>query len=93
MPNGAARAGSNRPTIRLRVSRCRAFPTASSPDEDGRARPGVGIGAFVLDLQLVQPRGPSSKDCRLPIQAACEARTLNPLMACERRAHAPCAPA
>jgi fumarylacetoacetase len=68
------------------------FPLQSLPycvfaGEDGRARPGVGIGAFVLDLRWCKGAGlldglPTS------IQAACEARLLNPLMAGEAAAHA-----
>jgi fumarylacetoacetase len=68
------------------------FPLQSLPycifaGEDGRARPGVGIGASILDLRWCKGAGlldglPAS------IQAACEARLLNPLMACGAAAHA-----
>ena len=67
------------------------FPLQSLPycifaDESGRARPGVGIGAFVLDLERCSRSGlfaglPAS------IQSACSARTLNPLIACGPAAH------
>jgi fumarylacetoacetase len=68
------------------------FPLQSLPycvftGEDSRPRIGVGIGAFVLDLRWCKGAGlfdglPS------PIQAACEARTLNPLIACGAAAQA-----
>jgi fumarylacetoacetase len=62
------------------------FPLQSLPycifaGEDGRARPGVGIGDFVLDLRWCKGAG-LFEGLQAPIQAACEARTLNPLMAC-----------
>jgi fumarylacetoacetase len=62
------------------------FPLQSLPyciftGDDTQPRPGVGIGAFVLDLQKCSKAGLLQ---RLPgeIQAACAAQTLNPLMAC-----------
>jgi fumarylacetoacetase len=68
------------------------FPLQSLPycifaGEDGRPRPGVGIGTRILDLRWCKGAGlldglPAS------IQAACEARLLNRLMACEATAHA-----
>jgi len=68
------------------------FPLQSLPycifaGGDGRARPGVGIGTCILDLRWCKGAGlldglPAS------IQAACEARLLNPLMACGVAAHA-----
>jgi fumarylacetoacetase len=68
------------------------FPLQSLPycifaGEDGRARPGVGIGAFILDLRSCKGTGileglPDS------IVAACEAKTLNALIACGSAAHA-----
>jgi fumarylacetoacetase len=68
------------------------FPLQSLPycifaREDRRARLGVGIGASLLDLRWCKGAGlldglPAS------IQAACEARLLNPLMACGAAAHA-----
>jgi fumarylacetoacetase len=68
------------------------FPLQSLPycifaGEDGRARPGVGIGAFVLDLRWGKGAG-LLEGLPASIQAACEARTLNPLMACGAAAHA-----
>jgi fumarylacetoacetase len=62
------------------------FPLQSLPycvfaGEDGRARPGVGIGAFVLDLRRCKGAG-LFEGLLAPIHAACEARTLNSLMAC-----------
>src|ERR1035438_3581114 len=68
------------------------FPMQSLPycvfvGEDGRARPGVGIGAFVLDLRWCKGAG-LLEGLPASIQTACEARTLNPLMACGAAAHA-----
>ena len=68
------------------------FPLQSLPycvfaGEDGRARPGVGIGAFVLDLRRCKGAG-LFEGLLAPIHAACEARTLNSLMACGAGAHA-----
>jgi fumarylacetoacetase len=68
------------------------FPLQSLPycifsGEDGRPRPGVGIGAFVLDLRWCKGAG-LFEGLPAPIQAACEARSLNPLIACGARAHA-----
>jgi fumarylacetoacetase len=67
------------------------FPLQSLPYciftvEDGRARPGVGIGALILDLQQCS-RGGLFEGLPAPIQAACQAQTLNALMACEAEAH------
>jgi fumarylacetoacetase len=68
------------------------FPLQSLPycvfaGEDGRPRLGAGIGAFVLDLRW--SRGAGLFD-GLPatLQSACEARTLNPLIACGGAVHA-----
>jgi fumarylacetoacetase len=68
------------------------FPLQSLPycvfaGEDGRARLGVGIGASILDLRWSKGAGLLDG---LPavIQAACDAPTLNALMACEPSAHA-----
>ena len=68
------------------------FPLQSLPycifaGEDGRARPGVGIGSFVLDMRWC--RGAALFE-GLPaeILAACDARTLNALMACGAESHA-----
>jgi fumarylacetoacetase len=49
--------------------------------ENGRARPGVRIGALILDLEHLSRSGLLEK---LPasVAAACESRTLNKLMAC-----------
>ncbi len=69
------------------------FPLQSLPwcifsvGADNRPRPGVGIGAFVLDLQKCSEAGLLQK---LPdeIHAACSAQILNPLMACGNSTHA-----
>jgi fumarylacetoacetase len=63
------------------------FPLQSLPycifaGENGRARVGVGIGAFVLDLQHLSRSG-ILEGLSAEVQAACLARVLNPLMACE----------
>ena len=68
------------------------FPLQSLPycvfaGEDGRPRLGVGIGAFVLDLRWSKGAG-LFDGLPAPIQAACEARTLNPLIACGAAAQA-----
>jgi fumarylacetoacetase len=68
------------------------FPLQSLPycifaGEDGRARPGVGIGGFVLDLRWCKGAG-LLEGLPASIQTACEARTLNSLMACGAAAHA-----
>jgi fumarylacetoacetase len=55
--------------------------------EDRRARVGVGIGAFVLDLQHCA-RGGLLEGIPSELQSACTARTLNALMACDAFAHA-----
>jgi fumarylacetoacetase len=62
------------------------FPLQSLPycifaGEDGRARPGVGIGTLLLDLQRPS-RGGLFEGLPAPVQAACGAPTLNPLIAC-----------
>jgi fumarylacetoacetase len=54
---------------------------------DGRARPGVGIGAFVLDLRSCKGAG-LLEGLPASIIAACEAKTLNALIACGSTAHA-----
>jgi len=54
---------------------------------DGRARPGVGIGAFVLDLRSCKGAG-LLEGLPAPILAACEEKTLNALIACGPAAHA-----
>jgi len=61
------------------------FPLQSLPycvfaGEDGRPRLGAGIGAFVLDLRWSKGAG-LFDGLPAPIQAACDARTLNPLIA------------
>jgi len=48
---------------------------------NGRARPGVRIGEFILDLERLSRAG-LLEDLQSSIKAACEARTLNKLMAC-----------
>ena len=68
------------------------FPLQSLPycvfaAEDGRGRLGVGIGASILDLRWSKGAG-LLEGLSTQIQAACEARTLNALMACEAEAHA-----
>jgi fumarylacetoacetase len=55
--------------------------------EDGRVRLGAGIGASILDLRWLKGAG-LLEALPAPIQAACEATTLNVLMACEPAAHA-----
>jgi fumarylacetoacetase len=54
--------------------------------EDGLGRPGVGIGALVLDLERCGQGGLLDG---LPedLLAACEVRTLNPLIACGTATH------
>jgi fumarylacetoacetase len=68
------------------------FPLQSLPycvfaGEDGRPRLGAGIGAFVLDLRWCRGAG-LFDGLPAPIQAACEARTLNPLIAGGAKAQA-----
>jgi fumarylacetoacetase len=68
------------------------FPLQSLPyciftGEDGRARPGIGIGAFVLDLRWCTGAG-LFEGLSSNLQAACGARTLNPLIASGPAAHA-----
>jgi fumarylacetoacetase len=68
------------------------FPLQSLPycvfsAEDVRARIGVGIGAFILDLQHCS-RGGVFEGLPDEIQTGCLERTLNSLMACESGAHA-----
>ncbi len=68
------------------------FPLQSLPycifaGEDGRPRLGVGIGAFVLDLRWCKGAG-LFEGLPAPVQAACEARSLNSLIACGAGAHA-----
>jgi len=67
------------------------FPLQSLPycilsGEDGRARPGVGIGDQVLDLSKC---GRSGLMDGLPthVCVACHAKTLNPLLECGPAAH------
>jgi fumarylacetoacetase len=69
------------------------FPLQSLPycifaEEDSRLRPciGIGIGAFVLDLQRCS-RGGLLEGLPAPIRAASQAQILNPLMACDAAAH------
>jgi fumarylacetoacetase len=68
------------------------FPLQSLPycifaSEDGRPRPGIGIGSSVLDLRWCKGAG-LFEGLLAHLQAACEARTLNPLIACGAIAHA-----
>ena len=68
------------------------FPLQSLPycifvGSEAGARPGVGIGSFVLDLQACSARGMLA-DLPPYLQAACEAPTLNSLIACGTAAHA-----
>ena len=72
-------------------SRC-GFPLQSLPycifaNDAGPARPGVGIGAFVLDLKQCNLAGLFAKlpEC---LRLACEAESLNPLIACGREENA-----
>jgi len=69
----------------------RGFPLQSLPycifaEENSRARPGIGIGTFILDLQRCT-RGGLLEGLPAPIQAASQAQTLNPIMACNAAAH------
>jgi len=68
------------------------FPLQNLPycvftDKEGELKPGVGIGSFVLDLQRC---GQTGLFDRLPaaIRLACQAQTLNPLIAGGTNAHA-----
>jgi fumarylacetoacetase len=68
------------------------FPLQSLPycvfaGENGRVHAGVGIGAFVLDLEHCSRCG-ILEGLSAEIQAAAQARTLNLLMACARAGHA-----
>jgi fumarylacetoacetase len=68
------------------------FPLQSLPycvfaGENGHARTGVGIGAFVLDLEHCA-RGGLFEGIPSEVQAACTEPTLNALMACGADAHA-----
>jgi fumarylacetoacetase len=68
------------------------FPLQSLPycifaGADGRARPGVGIGAFVLDLRSCKGAG-LLEGLPASIVAACEAKTLNDLIAAGPLTHA-----
>jgi fumarylacetoacetase len=54
--------------------------------DDGRPRPGVGIGKLVLDLQRCS-RGGLLEGLPAQIQICCLAQTLNGLMGCETSAH------
>jgi fumarylacetoacetase len=68
------------------------FPLQSLPycvfaGDAGRSRLGVGIGASILDLRWLKGAG-LLEALPAPIQAACEATTLNALMACEPAANA-----
>jgi fumarylacetoacetase len=67
------------------------FPLQSLPycifaGEDGRARPGVGIGASVLDLRWCSGAG-LFEGLPAHLQAACDASSLNPLIASGPAAH------
>jgi len=62
------------------------FPLQSLPycifgDDGARPRPGVGIGACVLDLERLSRSG-LLEGKPVEIQSACKARTLNSLMEC-----------
>ena len=63
------------------------FPLDSLPycifsREQRHARPGVRIGAFLLDLEHASRSG-LLEQLPADVQSACESRTLNKLMACE----------
>ena len=67
------------------------FPLQSLPyciflGEDGRPRPGVGIGSSILDLERCV-QGGLFDGLSLHLLAACEGRTLNPILACGPAAH------
>lgn len=64
------------------------FPLQSLPycifaNDAGAARPGVGIGAFVLDLKQLSLNGLFA-EFPASLRFACEAESLNPLLACGR---------
>lgn len=68
------------------------FPLQSLPycaftRDDDPPRPGVGIGDFVLDLRTCNRSG-LFEDLPAAVQTACEAQTLNALVACGTAAHA-----
>jgi len=68
------------------------FPLQSLPycifaGADERARLGVGIGAFILDLRSCKGTG-LLEGLPAPVLAACETKTLNALMSCGTAAHA-----
>jgi fumarylacetoacetase len=68
------------------------FPLQSLPycvfaGDDGRPRPGVGIGKLVLDLQRCS-RGGLLEGLPAQIQISCLTQTLNGIVACEASAHA-----
>jgi fumarylacetoacetase len=68
------------------------FPLQSLPycifsNGDTRPRPGVRIGSSVLDLRWLKGAG-LFEGLPSPIPAACEARILNPFIACGAEAHA-----
>lgn len=70
----------------------RGFPLQSLPycvfaGENRRARIGVGIGATLLDLQLLSRSG-LLEGLPAAVQSACVAPILNSLMTCEAEAHA-----
>ena len=68
------------------------FPLQSLPyciftTEDSRPHPGIGIGDSILDLQICNRTG-LFEGLPRPVHTACDARTLNPLIACGSAAHA-----
>jgi len=68
------------------------FPLQSLPycifaNDAGPNRPGVGVGAFVLDLKQCSIDGLFAS-LPVSIRHACEAENLDPLIACEREEHA-----
>ena len=61
------------------------FPLQNLPycifiGEDSHPRPGIGIGASILDLRWCKGAG-LLEGLPTDLEAACEARTLNPLIA------------
>jgi fumarylacetoacetase len=68
------------------------FPLQSLPwcifsGQDSRPRPGIGIGASILDLHWCSGAG-LFEGLPADLQKACQARTLNGLIACGAPAHA-----
>lgn len=61
------------------------LPYCVFSDENGRARPGVRIGSYIVDLERLSRAG-LLEGLHSSINAACESRTLNKLMECDTEA-------